>query len=136
MSLTFKEFRAKNVERLALHKNRKGEYSHSKKDGSDWILAQWSNAVAGEVGELANMIKKIDRGDYTLEEIKSELSDEVADIFTYLDILAFRMGMDLDKVLIEKFNKVSDKCGCDIKLGSSEIREINIRKNYEELLKK
>lgn len=29
---------------------------------SDWSLSQWSNAVAGETGELCNIIKKVERG--------------------------------------------------------------------------
>ena len=28
----------------------------------DWKLSQWSNAVAGEVGELCNIVKKVERG--------------------------------------------------------------------------
>ena len=31
---------------------------------SDWSLSQWSNAIAGETGELCNIVKKVERGDF------------------------------------------------------------------------
>ena len=57
--LTFNALRGANRARLPQFKNGKGEPAHSKPDGSDWCLAQWCNAVTGELGEAANLIKKI-----------------------------------------------------------------------------
>jgi len=114
--LTFSELREANVERLPQFKNSKGEPAHSEPDGSDWKLSAWCNAVTGELGELANKIKKVERGDYTLEEMKEDLGKELADVQTYLDILAFRIGIDLGEATVNKFNEVSDRVGCDVKL--------------------
>ena len=49
--------------------------------------------LAGEVGEVANLVKKVMRGDdmSTLEGIGTEL----ADCFTYLLLLADELGVDL-----------------------------------------
>lgn len=42
------------------------------------------------LGDAVNLIKKIQRGNYTLEESRQDLADEFADIVTYFDILAMR----------------------------------------------
>lgn len=115
-SLTFDELRNANIERLPQFKNRRGEPAHDKADGSDWSLAQWSNAVLGELGESANIIKKIDRGDMSLAEARISLAKELADVQTYLDILAFRAGIDLGEATRVKWNEVSERVGCSIKL--------------------
>jgi len=44
-----------------------------------WNIAEWSNAIAGETGELCNITKKILRGDYGPEVLK-ELSKGFEDV--------------------------------------------------------
>lgn len=87
----------------------------------DWDLAQWSNAVAGEVGEACNVTKKILRldhnigmGDKPREDLINELKDEIADVFAYLDLLATVAGINLGEAIIRKFNRVSAEKGVDI----------------------
>lgn len=89
--LSFSTLRAANVKRLPLFKNSRGEPTHSKPDGSDWSLGEWMNAVLGELGETANLVKKVKRGDLTLDAAREELGREFADIITYADITAMRM---------------------------------------------
>lgn len=120
MSLMFKALRAANLARLPEFKNRRGQPAHSQSDGSDWCLAQWCNAVTGELGEAANLIKKIERGDVTLEEARADLGKEFADVVTYLDILAMRSGVDLGAVTIAKFNEVSERVGSSVRLGTDD----------------
>lgn len=114
--LTFDDLRHANRARLPQFKNRRGEPAHSEPDGSDWCLAQWCNAVTGELGEAANLIKKIERGDMTLQEARVDLGKELADVQTYLDILAFRAGVDLGEATRTKFNEVSQRVGCAVRL--------------------
>lgn len=116
MSISFSDLREANKTRLPLFKNRLGKPAHSEPDGSDWCLAQWCNAVCGELGEAANLIKKIERGDMTLDAGRPLLAKELADVATYLDLLAFRAGVDLGEATRDKFNEVSDRVGCDVKL--------------------
>lgn len=116
MSLTFDALRGANLARLPQFKNGRGEPAHSKPDGSDWSLAQWSNAVLGELGEAANIIKKIERGDMTLDEARPSLAKEFADVQTYLDILAFRAGVDLGAATLQKWNEVSERVGSTVRL--------------------
>lgn len=107
--LDLAQLRAANVARLPQFRNAQGELSHPKPDGSDWCLAQWCNAVTGELGEAANIIKKVDRGDLSLHEARPALAKEFADVLTYLDLLAFRAGVDLSAATVEKFNEVSER---------------------------
>ena len=112
--LTFNTLRDGNLKRLPLFKNRHGLPAHSEPDGSDWSPAQWLQAVTGELGEYANIRKKYERGDITEQEFLRGAADELADTVTYIDILAFRLGIDLGAAVMDKFNRVSARVGCDI----------------------
>lgn len=118
--LTFGLLRAFNVARLPLFKDRKGRTCHTKPDdqpdGFDWALSQWSNAVCGELGEAANLIKKIERGDMTLDEARVELGKELADVQVYLDLLAHRAGVDLGAATVAKWNEVSERIGIALRM--------------------
>jgi NTP pyrophosphatase (non-canonical NTP hydrolase) len=54
-------------------------------------------ALCGEAGEVANVIKKIERGscDFKDPKVRYDLNMEVADVFTYLVLLAGQLGVDL-----------------------------------------
>lgn len=119
IGLTFNTIRAANTTRLPLFKNKKGELAHTKPDGSDWLLSQWSNATLGELGEAANIIKKIERGDFSLDEAREALAKELADVITYVDLLAFRCGVNLGIAVIQKFNEVSDRVNVPVKISQS-----------------
>lgn len=112
--LTFNTLRSANVKRLPMFKNSKGGPAHSKADGSDWSLGEWCNAVLGELGEAANIIKKVQRGDLSLAEAKASLADEYADVVTYMDLLAFRTGVNLGEAVISKWNRVSKRVGAPL----------------------
>lgn len=122
--LTFNALRIANKARLPQFKNKLGGYAHSEIDGSDWTPSQWLQAVVGEVGEYANIRKKFERGDISFEEYKTAAKKELADIATYLDILAARCldvpgaidddGIDLGEAIREKFNEVSDRVGSTV----------------------
>ena len=120
-ALTFSALRDANAKRLPLFRNSKGEVCHVP-DGSDWKLSAWSNALAGEVGESANIIKKIERGDFTLDEAREKLASELADVQTYLDLLALRAGIDLGDATVRKFNEVSERVGVNVWLQKGRQR--------------
>jgi NTP pyrophosphatase (non-canonical NTP hydrolase) len=105
-----------NIARLPQFKNKHGQPAHSEPDGSDWSLGEWMCALAGEVGEAANIIKKIQRGDLEGDEGRELLAKELADIQTYLSILAFRANINLAKATIDKFNEVSERVGSGVRL--------------------
>ena len=69
-------------------------------------------ALAGEVGEACNIIKKFERirlglkgGSATVDQLAVEL----ADIVIYADLIATRAGIDLPKVVRETFNAKSEE---------------------------
>lgn len=107
--LTFDTLRAATVARLPQFKNKHGKPAHTETDGSDWSDAQWLECVVGELGEYANFHKKFVRGDITEEEFKVVAAKELADVQIYLDLLAFRIGVDLGRATIDKFNEVSKR---------------------------
>lgn len=125
---TFDGLRGGNRERLLDFKNHKGEYAHTDKDGSDWLPSQWSNAMCGEAGELANLIKKLDRGDFSLDEQcpdrpggvtwRDRIAEEAADVICYADLVCNRLGIDLGRAVQSKFNAVSERVGSKVYLGS------------------
>jgi NTP pyrophosphatase (non-canonical NTP hydrolase) len=57
-------------------------------------------AMAGEVGEFANIIKKVDRGSLNLGDavVRKDLAFELVDIFIYVLNLAGIMGVDLEEL--------------------------------------
>jgi len=119
--LSFETLREANIARLPQFKNKNGGLAHKKADGSDWTPAQWLQAVMGELGEYANERKKFERGDITWDEFRIKAEKELADVATYLDILARRcldipekeyahpIGIDLGQAITDKFNEVSKR---------------------------
>jgi NTP pyrophosphatase (non-canonical NTP hydrolase) len=101
--LTFRHFHAVNTARA--HADIK--HSHS------WIPLAWGGALAGEVGELCNYLKKMSRGDKIKKKV---LAHEVADILIYLSLLADRLDIDMEAAVIEKFNIVSKRWNSKFKL--------------------
>lgn len=60
-------------------------------------------ALCGEVGELANALKKLERGSKEWnDESRYELAMEMADVFTYLLNCAMIIKVDLEKAYLEK----------------------------------
>ena len=77
-------------------------------------------ATAGELGEAANVIKKLNRirdgipgnADHeTPERLLDSLADELADVAIYLDLMAQAAGFDLETIREAKFVKSSEKIG-------------------------
>lgn len=109
--LTFAEFSRKNRKRSPQI------FPECYDDGGDyWTLGDWGNALAGEIGEACNKIKKLRRGETHDKDgdLKTALAKELADAYTYLDIIAGEMGIDIEAALIQKFNEVSVKKGSRI----------------------
>jgi len=79
----------------------------------EWTLSDWSNALAGETGELCNWIKKIRRGD---KVDVAEAGKELADIVIYADLLAEELGLNLADCIRSKFNEVSERVHSSVKI--------------------
>jgi NTP pyrophosphatase (non-canonical NTP hydrolase) len=89
----------------------------------DWSLSDWFTAVVGELGEAANVAKKLNRvrdgvpgNDKTEEELRKNLRSEIADVFIYLDLLAQSQGISLVDAVVETFDAKSQKIGYPVRL--------------------
>lgn len=85
-----------------------------------WTVVDWSNAFAGEAGELCNAIKKFRRfemgmqqaeGPVSMEQAIAGIRKEVGDAYTYLDLLCVYLGLDTFECIREAFNQVSAREG-------------------------
>lgn len=143
-SLDLAELRARNVSRLRRWHG----------DNDDWTLADWSNAMCGEAGEAANVVKKIRRtesalwdkqkypgdgasahaklADLSADDARAALveglANELADIVCYADLLALHAGIDLAAAVIAKFNRVSAAQDFPERLGEASLPEGTVRR--------
>lgn len=86
---------------------------------SSWSLSDWMVATAGELGEAANILNKLNRardgvpgnGDATPEQLREAFAHELADAFIYLDLMAQAAGIDLPSAIRTKFEMTSKKIG-------------------------
>lgn len=83
-----------------------------------WSTSDWFTATMGELGEAANIAKKLNRvrdgipgNTETPEQLKQMLGKELADTFIYLDLLAQSVGIDLATAVMYKFDETSRKIG-------------------------
>jgi NTP pyrophosphatase (non-canonical NTP hydrolase) len=85
---------------------------------NSWSTNDWIIAVMGELGEAANIQKKINRardgvkGNTESEDIlESRLIEELADTFIYLDLLFHSLHVDAMTCVMVKFEGTSRKIG-------------------------
>jgi NTP pyrophosphatase (non-canonical NTP hydrolase) len=111
MNIDLDRFRALNVDRA-----RNGFRCYDNQP-----LTYWTTALAGEVGELCNMVKKMQRvelggvdggSSYTAKDITREmLKEEIGGIAIYLDLMASLLDIDLGEAIRDTFNDKSRKMG-------------------------
>lgn len=108
---SFEVMRVANLRRLP-------EFGHGDiHDG--WNPAEWGNALAGETGELCNVLKKMIRGmpnDPLPDDLWFMAKEEIADVALYLDLVAARLDINLGQAIRDKFNATSYKHGFVTKL--------------------
>lgn len=113
-ALTFRGLREVNVARC----NR----WHPPTGLESWSVSDWAVAMAGEAGEVCNAVKKLRRAEDMITSLNDAgrqidskaqavavIGEELADTFLYLDLLAARLGIDLEAEIVAKFNSVSAK---------------------------
>ena len=81
--------------------------------GSDWMVA-----VLGELGEAANVLKKLNRvrddvpgNKETPEQLCEKFENELADAYIYLDLLCQAHGIDLEAAVNRVFDAKSKQIG-------------------------
>lgn len=78
--------------------------------------------MAGEAGEVCNVIKKLERERMGLRGSMvsiGQLIEELADVVICTDLIAMHYGIDLYAAVVDKFNKTSTENGLEIRIGCS-----------------
>lgn len=100
---------------------------------NSWSASDWMTATIGELGEAANIIKKLNRirdgvpNKETETELKIALEKELADTYTYLDLLATSQGIDLHLAVVNKFNEISERRGWPYVIDLVRRFEVSVR---------
>lgn len=86
---------------------------------TSWSQSDWAVAIAGEAGEMCNVVKKLNRlrdglvgnhgEDVSHAQLIAKLGKELADVVIYCDLLAQREGLNLGELVRLKFNEVSER---------------------------
>lgn len=89
-------------------------------DDSPWTPERWVTAILGELGEMANITKKLFRArdgavgilkGETVETLQVEERKEWADTMHYMILFAKAQGWDMTEALREVFNAKSEQLG-------------------------
>jgi NTP pyrophosphatase (non-canonical NTP hydrolase) len=101
MKLTFEEYQQK-ASKTALYPKRLENLEYP------------TLGLAGEAGEVANIVKKIQRdfGGNLTDEIRAKLKDELGDVLWYISACADELGLNLEQIAefnIEKLAKRHQK---------------------------
>ncbi|HSV26219.1 MAG TPA: MazG-like family protein [Xanthobacteraceae bacterium] len=113
---SFKEFSRANLKRCESAKG----FKHSL---YKWDVNKWFVAIMGELGEAANVVKKLNREEdgivgnkQTDVELQLKLRHEMADAFIYLDLTAQRLGFNIFDAAVEVFDNKSAEIGYPVRL--------------------
>jgi len=116
MALTFEEFSHANLARCESAQG----FNHPL---NGWSLSDWMTATMGELGEAANVAKKLNRirdGVQGNKESEAELlikfRRECGDVGVYLDLMCRRAGFSLEDAMREVFNSKSAEIGYPVTL--------------------
>ena len=65
--------------------------------------------ICGEAGEIAEAVKKYDRGDYSYKEFLWNLEKELGDILYYIVMSAYEFDLDLDDIIKKNISKLQSR---------------------------
>lgn len=109
--MTFAEFSKLNRERCEATNG----FNHSL---ASWSTSDWMTATLGELGEAANVVKKLNRvrdgipgNKETPADLRDKLAFELADTFIYLDLMAQSLGYDFGALVAQVFDRKSVQIG-------------------------
>lgn len=99
-----------------------------------WLTAKYPNihnniiyptlGLAGEAGELANKVKKIQRDDNGIISLAKwdQLLDELGDVLWYCAALATELNTDLESIAIRNISKLSSRNERNKISGEGDVR--------------
>lgn len=87
----------------------KHQWGQSVDETSPEILEHTVVCLVGELGEFANTLKKVNRGDTPYQTARENLEEELTDVFIYLMQMANQMGVNLEESYLRKLAKNRDR---------------------------
>lgn len=90
-----------------------------------WTPERWVTAIVGELGEMANITKKLFRArdgsvgilnGVTVEELAAEEEKEWADTMLYMILFASARGFNMSEAIRSVFNAKSEQLGFEERL--------------------
>src|SRR5690348_2144094 len=85
-------------------------------------LAYCALGVCGEAGEFANKVKKIIRGDKTIEFQRGDLISEIGDVLWYISEAAANLGVSLEFVAEKNLEKLAARKAAGTVRGEGDNR--------------
>lgn len=83
-----------------------------------WSSSDWMVAIMGELGEAANILKKLNRyrdgipgNKEAFQVLEKKLASELADAYVYLDLFCQSRGIDLETAVNTVFEAKSKEIG-------------------------
>ena len=80
--------------------------------------------LAGEAGEVANIVKKIQRDDAGVltDEVRAKLKDELGDVLWYISNLATELGISLNDIAFGNIEKLFSRKERNVIHGNGDNR--------------
>lgn len=112
--------------KLSLHTLREANEMRQKEwDPGDQITLEFrGNELAGEVGEVCNVVKKLARermGIRGSRDTEEHLAEELADVIICVDLIAAALGIDLADAVRAKFNATSNAHGFKTRISALDV---------------
>lgn len=105
--ISFNELRQKNIDRCP-------HYGHTVEERSP---LEWYDRIWDEILELGHTVESYDMDFNTTTR---DIGKEIADVVTFCDLLATRYGLNLGKLVLDKFNEVSERVDSDVRMEMSD----------------
>ena len=96
-------------------------YPKEQEDSFVIELLYLGNGLAGEAGEVSNLIKKFHR-DGSSAEKENKLVAELGDVMWYLSEICNTLGITLEEVMEEIMHKLADRQARNVIKGSGDYR--------------
>jgi len=100
--------------------NKTAEYPHYNIHD---ILGYLGLGISGEAGEVANKLKKVLRGDYTItDEVAINIAYELGDCLWYISELAKELNFSLSSIAQMNLNKLAERKKNNVIKGTGDNR--------------
>lgn len=109
------------LQRLRRANIARNEEYRAKTGGQELPLLFRATELAGEIGEMLNVIKKMERerlGWSGKRATKEDLREEIGGAMACFDLLAMTLGEDIAEATAAEFNKVTDRLGLTVRLSA------------------